>query len=160
MGKTLKMLWLPECSPLLGWKDTAHRKTPGTGFTSVPLITQVRFCLLKQSWTGGWVLRALEFPITQTAFKSYPAKCPWDNHCIFGKVTIPAITHMNWKRQHFACFWHVLCNQHAPWGAIKAIHAVMRFLVGSYYSPVLAFIFLQFSGCPHILQIRKLILKE
>lgn len=159
-AKTPRMLWLPECSPLLGWKDTAHQKTPGWGFTSIPLITQLRFCLLKQSWTGGWVLRAHELPITQTAFKTHPAKCPWNNLCIFGEVTISAITHVNGKRQHFACFWGVPCNQHAPRGAIKAIYAAMRFSVGSCYSSVLTFIFLQFSGCLCILQIRKLILKE
>jgi len=155
----LQKLWLPERSPLPGWKDAAHGKMLGAGFACIPLVTRVYFCLSKQLWTGGWVLRPLVLLITQTAFKSHPVKGSWEDHHVFGEI-VSAVSHMHWKRWRFACFWRVPRNRHAPQGPIQAIYAATRFSAGSCYRSALTFIVHPFSGCPCILQIRKLILKE
>lgn len=121
-----------------------------------PLVTQACFVFSEAVVEWGWLLRPLVLLITPMSFKTHPVKCPPPG--FWWIWTISYLTHE--VTGHTACFWRVPHDWRAPCGAIKAIHAAVRFSAGSCYSPVLTFILLLFSGCPCIQQMRKIILKE
>lgn len=94
-----------------------------------PLVTQACLCLVDQSEAG---FSGLVADYTPTSFKTHPVRCLSSG--FWWSWTISYLTHeVTW---HTARFWCVLHDWRAPCGAIKAIHAAVRFSAGSCYSGV------------------------